>query len=587
MDLIGNVIPQINGYCTKSSVDTLIRKITFYVTTEREFFLLNIHKMTTATVTDNTTKEYINCDPNGYVCCEQNDYVELRSSVPFELDINWDDGTDLEHVVSNKVGSLYYIRWYSLNSDYYNKYTGHGTGPNGEVQDGKKDEKIPDWGYKNHVFAGIKKTHIVTMTFTTGYIDYVYSNYIRFGKYPLFEVPELKQVQTGQSNCDVVNIDRFLYCPNVTVLNLRSVVTTKYDKFPDSLWQLTKLEYLYVDAFVSNNDPDTNGLRNVSKLKSLKSLTIHNCTNKYIKEFNELPKLYELKITTSPYDKDILDNFFTETQDINPSIKILSFGSCWADDIVPSANYTDALLPQLNNISDLSNVTTIFNFYHIPKGKETVIPEWMDRAFNVSTLEMAKAYGDDSKTSTTIDLGIAAFYNHTIQFGHNTTYQDGKYKGKKNPWYGRKFNGYSQLQPVNHRPSGTYQAPDGFVNGTTDGNPSSPMEMVYVLVNNYNWTFVLAPEAGNVITNPGDTYTPQLMSVSIPVETAQETEDYTDMSKKEVDGWTLVINDKNEITMSFAGTESTILTNDIVKEFESKEEAEKWCKENSLNMLPN
>lgn len=37
--------------------------------------------------------------------------------------------------------------------------------------------------------------------------------------------------------------------------------------------------------------------------------------------------------------------------------------------------------------------------------------------------------------------------------------------------------------------TGVYQAPAGFVKGSADGNSTSDREMIYVLVNNYNWTF--------------------------------------------------------------------------------------------------
>lgn len=56
-----------------------------------------------------------------------------------------------------------------------------------------------------------------------------------------------------------------------------------------------------------------------------------------------------------------------------------------------------------------------------------------------------------------------------------------------------KWNGYSAAKSMNiggsnAAPSGTYQAPAGFVLGSNDGTPASAKEQVYVLVNNYAWT---------------------------------------------------------------------------------------------------
>lgn len=587
MDLIGDIIPQVNGYCTNTTQATLVRKITFYVTTAREFFLLNAHRANPTF--DQTAQEYINFDPNGYVCCEQNDYLDLRSPVPFELDINWDDGTDIDHVIATKSGNFYYIRWYSVNSDYYRKFTGNGT-------DGQKDQMIASFGFKNHIFEGQKKEHTVTMTFTKGYIDYIYANYIKFGKYPLFEVPELKTISTNECPCDVVNTDRFLYCPNIENLGLRNIASTKYNKFPDSLWQLTNLKYLYIDSFVNNPDVDTNGLRNISKLKNLRELTLHGCVNKYIKEFNDLPNLYYLK-TTYSFNKDILDNFFSETTTINPKITNMQIGSCWSDDTVPSTNYEYASLPMFNNVADLSNIRTIGNYYQVPKGKKLVIQDWMDRAFNISGLGFNKVFGQDKTTSTTIDLGIEAIYEHATQFGYNSTYKDGDYKGKRNPWYGMRFSGYSQSQPYNHRPSGTYQAPEGFVKGTSDGTPSSAMEMVYVLVNNYKWTFILAPEAGNVNTNPGETIKPQSLENSNEILVASlddldaiesdidETIDY-EANPIQVDGRILIVDEDGNIQSKIEGDPGKIdvFTPDDLDTvaFANEDDVKEYCEENDI-----
>jgi hypothetical protein len=44
---------------------------------------------------------------------------------------------------------------------------------------------------------------------------------------------------------------------------------------------------------------------------------------------------------------------------------------------------------------------------------------------------------------------------------------------------------------TNATPSGTYQAPTGFVLGSADGTPASAKEQAYVLVNNYGWTITM------------------------------------------------------------------------------------------------
>ena len=67
--------------------------------------------------------------------------------------------------------------------------------------------------------------------------------------------------------------------------------------------------------------------------------------------------------------------------------------------------------------------------------------------------------------------------------------------GKRNQFYGLYLLMYSASSPSDKRPSGVLRAPSGFIKGQSNGSPSTPMEMVYVLMNNYGWRFSMAPEA--------------------------------------------------------------------------------------------
>lgn len=578
MDLIGDIIPMVNGACTNSTQTTLVRKLTFYVTTAREFFLLNTHG--SHSNVDNTSKEYIKYDPNGYICCDNNDYLELRSPVSFELDINWDDDSEIEHVVATKSGSFYYVRWYSYDSDYYRKYTGNGT-------DGQKDVLIPNWAFRNHIFQGTKKEHVVTMTFTKGYIDYIYAYYLRFGKYPLFEVPELTTIYTSECPCDVINTDRFLYCPNLTSLGLSSAISSKYDKYPNSIWQLTKLKNLYIDSFVSDRNADNNGIRNIVKLKNLVNLTIHGGVDRYIKEFNELPNIRYIKISQTGDTSNVKTIFSKDgITKINPNLYQLNPLSCWQDDSDTDMDIVTGTC--FNEIEDLSHITVLPTFFQIPKGKKIIIPEWMDRTFNFKSLDWGKIFGQDriDRKPTTIDLAIESLYEHTKQFGYNQNYVDGPYKGKRNPWYNLKLTAYSQSQPVSYRPTGIYQEPTGFEKGVSDGNPASPMEMLYVLVNNYKWTCIIPPET-SINTNPGETFKPYSISLATIENEAindntLEYIEYNTNEKNEVDSRILLIKDSNltDVIEGDLFNTSVLIPNDVdIISFKTEDEAKEYCNE--------
>ena len=139
---------------------------------------------------------------------------------------------------------------------------------------------------------------------------------------------------------------------------------------------------------------------------------------------------------------------------------------------------------------------------------------------------------------------------------------------------------YSQSQPVSYRPTGIYQKPTGFEKGVSDGNPSSPMEMLYVLVNNYKWTCIIPPET-SINTNPGETLKPaSILLATIEDEAindnALEYVEYNTDDKNEVDGRILLIKDSN-VTDVIEGdlfNTSVLIPNDVdIISFKTEDEA--------------
>jgi hypothetical protein len=62
--------------------------------------------------------------------------------------------------------------------------------------------------------------------------------------------------------------------------------------------------------------------------------------------------------------------------------------------------------------------------------------------------------------------------------------------GKRNHFYGLSLHyRTSSNNHYNLLPTGSYQAPEGFIKGSANGNPATPMEKLYVLKNNYNMKF--------------------------------------------------------------------------------------------------
>ena len=97
-------------------------------------------------------------------------------------------------------------------------------------------------------------------------------------------------------------------------------------------------------------------------------------------------------------------------------------------------------------------------------------------------------------TQSRCDTFISTLYEKVMGFDYLTMSSSAS-DGKRNQFYGLYLSMYSASYPDDKRPSGVLQAPSGFIKGQSNGSPSTPMEMVYVLMNNYGWRFSMAPEA--------------------------------------------------------------------------------------------
>lgn len=76
---------------------------------------------------------------------------------------------------------------------------------------------------------------------------------------------------------------------------------------------------------------------------------------------------------------------------------------------------------------------------------------------------------------------VNSFYDLVVGWDQITMASVAK-DGERNQFYGLTVSMYgSQYPDENQRPSGTEQAPEGFVKGQSNGSPATPMEKIYVL----------------------------------------------------------------------------------------------------------
>lgn len=104
--------------------------------------------------------------------------------------------------------------------------------------------------------------------------------------------------------------------------------------------------------------------------------------------------------------------------------------------------------------------------------------------FNVSASTHSQKRSDDF---------VNSFYDLVVGWDQITMTSVAK-DGKRNQFYSLSVSMYAAAYPTeNQRPSGTEQAPEGFVKGSSNGSPATPMEKIYVLKNNYAQRWTIKP----------------------------------------------------------------------------------------------
>ena len=109
------------------------------------------------------------------------------------------------------------------------------------------------------------------------------------------------------------------------------------------------------------------------------------------------------------------------------------------------------------------------------------LPDYWYEYRSATSLNICESLRTQQRADDFVDL----FYDFVTNWEQITMSQTAK-DGKRNQWYNFTV---AYLDPTgnspNRIPSGLYVAPEGFVEGVSNGNPQTPMEKIYVLMKNY------------------------------------------------------------------------------------------------------
>lgn len=433
--------------------DTALSSVTFYVNEDR-FPCYN-----------GRNADYVPdpvVDPGSF-----NRNFNISSSKPGFVNVDWGDGTKDQYPLT-KNGSVYRIIFRSLDIEW--RKNPDATTWWFKKEDGSQYIPIPP-----HKYDSVQKRE-VTMTFSN-VIDADFSlDGIVLDQFPLMNLPDISYLNMSRSvlkNGDIP-YDRILNSQNVANIQMGSFSHPGvWSNWPEGFLKMKRLKYFGCNSvFNFADNPDSNW-RRLSEWENLTDFNFNWCNiPSYDPAFNSIPAA-RINIISDRNNIPVFDEV-DKVGDNKLVVNFMGTGSSWKQDLVGG---------KLNKIQETYSTSNT-----VPVDD---LPDWLYEVREFRKWNMADG-GRFINTQDRADTFVNTFYDKVMSWDYITMSQVAS-DGNRNQFYKLVLNLYTSSAPTNKRPSGVYQAPEGFVKGVSNGNPTTPMEKVYVLTNNYGQTWVLAP----------------------------------------------------------------------------------------------
>lgn len=413
-----------------------------------------------------------------------NTFVEFRSRKPGMVNVDWGDGVKEQFPMTKVQGQNdYRIIFRSLAIQ-------HRKNPNTTWWFRKEDgsQYVP---VDNHAYADGRRDvqRAVSIDFTCD-VYYASIDTCKMTAFPIVDIPGLETLivsHTMYAN-DGIPVDKLSRSKKLTYIDLRNV-GQRMTEMPEAITSKTEVYYLNMFNMLDLRDIDASGIRNVKNMKKLNILNLSSCyLDRYIKEFNDLPKLKTLNITPAPsgmwnyLDLNTIPSF--EVDKINPTITTFDFLNDWMAS-ERRTGWND------DNMSGrgLEHLTG-FSASHCNNLRMDKLPDYIYEMRAITWFSVSCSTHSQQRSDDFVD----SFYKLVTEWDQITMASVAN-DGKRNQFYSLSVNMYSATYPTeNQRPSGTEQAPEGFVKGSSNGSPATPMEKIYVLKNNYAQRWTIKPE---------------------------------------------------------------------------------------------
>ena len=410
--------------------------------------------------------------------------LRFSANNPGFVDVDWGDGTKDQYPLVKISDGSYRIVFRSLDIEY------------------KKNPDDTTWWYRkedgsqyvpidNHAYADGRRDvqRAVSIDFTC---DIYYANIqiCKMTSFPIVDIPGLEFLVVSHTLYvnDGIPVDKLSRSKKLIYIDLQNI-GQRMTVIPEAITSKTEVYYLNMFNMLDLRDIESSGIRNIKNMKNLQTLALSSCyLDRYIKEFNDLPKLTSLRIHPGPSDMwnyfDINTLPFFEVDKINPNITDFYFLDDWVNGERRTGWNDDNMSGR--GLEHLTSFVAVHsNSLRMDKLPDYIYEMRAITRFNVNASTHSQKRSDDF---------VNSFYDLVVGWDQITMTSVAK-DGKRNQFYSLSVSMYIAVYPTeNQRPSGTEQAPEGFVKGSSNGSPATPMEKIYVLKNNYAQRWTIKPE---------------------------------------------------------------------------------------------
>lgn len=421
-------------------------------------------------------------DGNNY-----NEIIGFYSNAPGMCEVDWGDGNKEQFpFVKARSGSIY--------GQYRLMFRRR------DISYRKNPDSHPWWFYKddgseyipvpNHTYDdGMDKERVISMSFTND-VTKMESYRIMMVGFPILDMPSLINIIIsipGDRTITDIPKDRIMRSVNIERITLSEFGVDTLTSIPEDWNRLTKLKGLNLSKSIDFSDTEASNIRKFPSMwPNLEILHLAGGRVRvYPREWLSFSKLRELYISPGVAMPSFDPNTcpaMDEVDRINSSLKIFSHINRWYGSVVSWHPYMSG--------KGLENIESLDASYSYSNIDVSNLPDYIYEMRSMNSFYMYFCVSTQSRC----DTFISTLYDKVMGFNYLTMSSYAS-DGERNQFYGLYLTMYSASRPVDKRPSGVLQAPSGFIKGQSNGSPSTPMEMVYVLMNNYRWRFSMAPEA--------------------------------------------------------------------------------------------